>query len=265
MPSYIIVKAQDGLNPDDKMTYLTGYPIDVFGHNALFGLIVPPKYCQFVITDADDFESIKAAYNQEWRKIIDWEFVGHDYEQDGHRLRIYTKPEVVSASGLNSLTRDKVESFLNKWGATVHSIAANEVVFDAIVFNAIKSDGFWGRDVSLFGWSETAYNQTTGMHTVELDYSNYPTLNPDIIIQKITDRGGEIVETIPNKIVFDIERSVVFDAFKLDVKERLEAMPYSRRKFKVPEQYVQMALDAGGTLEITQQQFATYIYNRLND
>lgn len=265
MSTYIIVKATDGWDTEDKMVYQTGYPVDVFSFDALSGRVIPPKFCQFCITDEDDFESIKQSYNKEWRKEIDWEFVGHDYVLDGHRLKVFMTSNVVSASGLNSLTREQVETYLNKWGCSVYSVAVNEVVFDAVVFDVICSSGFWDdKDVSNISFSENSYDQTTGIHNIEIDYSATSLLE-STVINIIESKGGSITSSPTGKVNFDINRSSVFDEFKLAVKYAIESQIYSRRQFKIPSEYVQMALDADGTLNITRQQFATYIYNRLND
>lgn len=263
MPAYIIIKAQDGFDPDDPMTYLAGYPIDVHGRSALYGRIIPPKYVQVEITDEDDYEAVKATYCGEWRRLIDWEFVGHDYAIDGHRLRVWMKPEVVSVSGLNSLTRAQVETWLNNWGCTVQSIAANEVVFDAIVFNCLKSKGFWNYNVSAVTFVEKAYNKTTGIHQVEARYGT--SLSVAAVESAITSKGGVVVSRATGKITFEINRTAVFDEFKIDLKQAVESASFSRRRFKVLPQHIQMAIDAGGTLSVTKQQWAQYVYNRLND
>jgi len=266
MASYILVKAQDGWNLDDPMVYMTGYMVDVRNHSRIGGKQVPPKFIQIEITDDDDAQGIQNIYCREWRKEIDWEFVGHDYSIDGHRLRVFVKPEFVSVSGLNSLTRDQVETFLNRWNATVVSIGQNEVVFDATVFNAIKSDGFWNRDVSLVGFTEIDYNSSTGVHRVEANYSasDLNQLSPDQIESYIVWRGGVINKHPTSKVTFDINRIDVFAVFKQDVRTKTSG-DYNRRSFKLLQQHIDIALANNGTLSVTRQQFAQYIYNRLND
>ena len=265
MPTYIIVKAVDGWDTEDKMVYQTGDPVDVFNRSVLNHDANPQKFCEFCITDEDDFEAIKAAYNKEWRKEIDWEFVGHNYALDGHRLKVFMISNVVSTSGLNSLTKSQVEQWLNKWNCSIYSTAVNEVVFDAVVFDVICSSGFWdNKDVSNISFSEIDYDKTLGVHSIEADYSSV-SIDPLLVEQIIQDKGGVITSHPTGKVKFDITRGVVFSVFKIAVKDAIESETYSRRQFKVPSKYVQMALDAGGTLNITRKQFATYIYNRLND
>jgi len=270
MPSYILIKAQDGWNPDDPMCWDTGYLVDVRGHSRIGGKQVPPAFIQIEITDNDDWHGLQDIYCRKWRREIDWEFVGHDYTIDGHRLRVFVKPEYVSVSGLNSLTREQVESYLNRWRASVQSVAANEVIFDATIYEAIASPGFWNRDDDILltvQFTEMSYDQSTGIHVVEANYRNDPVLSnldPEIIEAEIISRGGIITNHPTNKVQFAISRTTVFDIFKQDIKEKMDKT-YSVREFKILPQHIQMALDNSGTLSVTHQQFAQYVYNRLND
>lgn len=278
MPTYIIVKTTSAWNPDDPLCKDTGYIADILGQWALDGRIVPPKFVQFVITDDDDFMAIKATYLRIWQRVIDWEFVAHDYSIDGHRLRVFTKPEFVSVSGLNSLTRAQVENYLGRWNATVKNAAANEVVFDTVVYDAICSEGFWGRDTVMLAFAENSYNATTGVHEIECDYRNDPVLSnidPVKIEQEIAEKGGTIIRHPTNKVTFQIARSSVFDVFKDDVRQRVDGI-YARRTFKVLSEHIDMALASesqhpqtgemiSGSMEITRTQWAQYVYNRLDD
>lgn len=266
MPSYILVKAQDGWDVNNPMVYQTGYLVDVRNINRLGGMQVPPNFIQIEIIDNDDWAGIEEAYCNEWRMEINWEFVSHDYSIDGHRLKVFMKPELVSVSGLNSLTRSQVENFLNNWGAVVFSAAQNEVVFDAVVLDAIKSNGFWDRDVGLVVFTEKDYDQATGIHRVEANYSGSDLiqLDDEVIELFITQRGGAITKHVANKVTFEISRDSVFDIFKQDVKEKTYGF-FSRRRFKILQAQIDMALANAGTLSVTQQQFAQYVYNRLDD
>ena len=266
MSVYILIKAVDGWDNGENLVWETGFPVDCRDKNRIGGKQVPPRFIQVELTDENDWQDAERTYCKYWEREIDWEFVGHDYSTDGHRLKVFTKPELVSVSGLNGLTRDKVEIFLNNWGAVVQSIGQNEVVFDAVILDAIESNGFWGGDVSLITWNEKDYDQGTGVHRVEANYSASAMAGSsnERVEGIITDRGGAVTKHVANKVTFEISRTAVFSVFKADVKKKTEA-PFSQRAFKILSQHVQMAIDNGGTLSVTRQQFAQYVYNRLND
>ena len=261
MPAYVLVRATDGWDPNEPLVYQTGYPVDVRGIPRLGGNQIPPRFIQVVLLDLTVAQT--RVYCQPWMRVIDWEFIDHDYAIDGHRLRAFVKPEFVSASGLNSLTRELVESYLNNWGAAVVGVAANSVTFDALVFNAIASNGFWARNVSQFTFTEKSYDIDQGIHEVEFNYQGYD-LNPAELASRIINNGCEVTKNVPNKITFTCERSVVFNNFKLDVKMNLDNI-YSVRRWKFTQAAVQAAYDNGGSLEVTQQQAINYLRNRLLD
>lgn len=257
--SYVVVRVSGLQEPDQMIAYV----VDIKDYDVLQGN-TSGKYVQFQITDFDDYESIKN-YLAPWHKQIEWEFLGHNYTLDGHRLRVWMTN--MSASGLNSLTRTQVENFLNRWNATVNealTVNNNEVVFDAVVLDAIESEGFWDVDTGNAVFTEKDYDQTSGLHTVEINYSatGWPA---EIVAMRIEEKGGTVTKNIPGKIEFTILRSTVFDEFKRSVKEALESQQFSEKLFRVPDQYVQAALNAGGTLQITKNQFTTYIRSRLDD
>jgi hypothetical protein len=265
MSVYILVKAVGGWNPDDPMIFQEGYIINARPFKRLGGKQVPPNFIQIELTDADDHAAIDAVYARPWKRFIDWEFVGHDYSIDGHRLNVFVKQEYVSVSGLAGLTREMVENYLNNWGASIYSIAANSVVFDVTVFGAISSTSFWGgRNISGIEFTENDYDSTTGIHTVEADYSGVA-IEPNTVELLVMKNGGTIVKHPTSKITFTIQRSTVFEIFKQSVKEAIDGTPYSQRQFKIPTQYVQAALDNEGTLSVTWAQFAAYVRNRLDD
>lgn len=263
MPAYVLVRAVDGWDPTDPMVYMTGYPVWVYDVNQIGGKQVPPKFIQFVITDATVGQIL--TYCQEWKREIDWEFVGHDYTIDGHRLNVFTKAELVSASGLNGLTRDKVETFLNNWGASVVGIAANSVVFDVTVANSIASQGFWGGlDISMAVFTEKSYEQATGIHNTEIDYTNVIGATPERVASEIVNRGCTVTQNATNKMRFDCGRDTAFSNFKLDVVQRAEGS-FSRRKWAFTQEAIDLALANGGSYSLTRQQALAYLHNRLLD
>jgi hypothetical protein len=262
--AYLLVKVGTVWVPGEEAANAGGWPVFVADTNQIQGKQVPPIFCQFVVTDAT-VEEIQN-YLTSWNREIDWEFVGHDYSIDGHRLNVFVKPEFVSQSGLNGLTRDKVEEWLNLWGATVQSISSNSVVFDVTVAGAIASTGFWGiPNMDRFTFTEISYDQLTGVHRTEFNWSGY-ILDINNLAGKIINNGCTIVSAKPaqKKVTFDCGRDTVFDSFKMAVKDAL-TRPFQGRKWIILPDAVQASITNGGSIEVTKAQLLPYLRSRLLD
>lgn len=199
-----------------------------------------------------------------WHRAIDWEFVAHDWPADAHSLRVFTK-EGVSASLKGAITREEVESFLNKWGAEVLEISPNSVTFAATVTDAIKSEGFWGMVPPAGVLTETAYDQATGTHTMRLNYATIP-LTVGRLAAIITENGCVVTSHKPAKkyALFTCGRDNVFSQFKMSVKQAIDGQ-FSLRRWRLPAAAMQMIIDAGGSLTVTKSQVMDAIKNRLDD
>ena len=180
--------------------------------------------------------------SQTWQRFIDWQVINSNLSIDGWRLSLYA-----TNSGLNNkagLTRARVENYINKWGGEVFSVSTNDVTFDISVFNAIKSNGFWGRNVSQIIFQEFGYEQSSGLHTIRADYSFYGF--PDYVVREaVLDKEGIVLGLENNIIDFTITRQNVLDVFKQDLKENLEIAIF-RRKYRISESDVDAIINAGG-------------------
>ena len=186
-----------------------------FGNHA-FALVV--------VTDLAD----GGEYAVPWERILEYEVVGSNLTIDGHRIRVRSS-YVNNISGEGKITRDMVESFLNRWGAIVFTAGDNEVVFDVRILDAIKSTGFWG------GWdvldslvlTELSYNQGTGVHRIEINYGGVSipdpyTINRERLIKGLKRRFTNIVhDDVANTITSDTDRATVRELFQEDVKRKL--------------------------------------------
>jgi hypothetical protein len=167
MPAYVLFKLTPG-SEDSQTIMQAGWPVAVRAINQYGGKQVLPNFGQIIVSDMT-VAQVEAAYMRPWHREIDWEFVSHDWAADAHALRVFAA-EGVSASLKGAITRDEVESFLNRWGAEVLEIAPNSVTFAATVTDAIKSEGFWGMVPPARVLTETAYDQATGTHTMRILY-----------------------------------------------------------------------------------------------
>lgn len=265
MPAYVLFRMiSANTDPDSQTQFQAGWPIAVRKQNQYGGKQVLPMFGQLVITDAT-VQQIEDAYMIPWNKQIDWEFNSHDYPTDTHSLKIYIKPEFVSASGLNRLTRAQVEQWLNRWGATVDSVSQGEVNFTANVRNAIWSEGFWGHSTALVNFDEQAYDPVTGIHSMWADLSLIESMTEADLAAIIVNHGCVNVKKPKHKtFTFDCSRQTVFGEFKDSVKEALNGQ-FSVRRWRLNQTALDAIVAAGGSLEVTKGQLAPYLINRIDD
>lgn len=265
MPAFVMFGLRPSPDPTDPNTYGVGCPVHVYDHSTYGGAQVLPNFVEIEVADAT-VAQIRNAYVIPWHKFLDWEFVSHDYPTDTHSLKTFVRRDLVSASGLNRMTREAVEQFLDSWGATVASITLGEVNFVASVFSAIESDGFWQMDVSGGVFTETAYDQTTGLHTVRVTYGAIPGANQNNVAAKIVSRGCTVVGNQPaqQRMTFTCSRDNVFSLFKESVKEQFDGQ-YSPYRWRLTQEGIDALVAAGGRLQLTKAQAIAYLRNRLDD
>jgi hypothetical protein len=262
---YVLVKANQSWNPSDPGTWDKGYPVYADVSNQYIGQQVLPDFVQFVITDATSLQALKDSYVIPWNRVLDWDVTQSSLNTDTHTIELFVKPELVSASGKNRITRAEVESFLTGWKATVNSISLGRVRFTASVYDAMTSSGFWGTDVSTMTWSQNSYDKPTGVHVVNMFYSAYPGSITDIRI-RTAELGctEQSFNESQHRVTFRCARSAVLDVFKQSVKDFAEAQ-YSPAKWRFTDAAIDAAAAAGGSLNITQSQIPSLIHNRLSD
>ena len=264
MPAYVLFKLtpSEG-DPNSEQQFQAGWPIAVRAQSQYGGKQILPKFGQLVITDAT-VKQVETAYLSPWQRFIDWEFIGHDWAADAHSLRVFVA-DGIAASMKGAITREEVETFLNRWNAEVIDIATNEVRFSATVTDAIKSEGFWGRTVPAGILTETAYDQVTGVHTTRLDYGTLP-IGINELAAIITENGCEITTHKPAQKwgLFTCGRDTVFAQFKQSVKMALDGQ-FSLRRWRLPAAALQAIINAGGSLEVTKAQVLDVIKNRLDE
>jgi len=203
-----------------------------------------------------------------WYRRINYFIVGSDPVIDGFRIRIETT-EYNSNSGEGKITRDMVELYLNKWGASVVSIGDNQVTFDVRILDAIKSQGFWsGVPLNLLGISEINYEQSTGVHTVRVDYSGLlPYLNDENrerAIKFVVGRFSNIFTESLGVFVGDTDRAVVRQEFQDFIKRRAEGIVVYR-KFYLSSAVMDVIEANGGIYTATKAQYLNYIRNKMTE
>ena len=268
---------------DESGVYKRGYIVDIqedsFSWGSKEGL---PRFVKVNVTDADvagvqsmvDSVFGGTDIRQSWNRKIDFANVNSNLTIDGWRIRVFAlNPGSTNKGGV---TQTKAENYLNKWNASVNSATANEVVFDVAIFEdasnnpgALQSTKFWNfDDISNLTFTENSYNETSGVHEIELDYSAEPLLTgkDQQVATRVLTRGATIIshEPLSDTITFSITRNDVFQHFKEEVRQLLETAVY-RTQFRIPEATVNTIVSGGGTTDVTLATLQGYLINRLDE
>jgi hypothetical protein len=233
------------------------------------GKEVIPKFVALRITDAEETDVVN--YLSQWKINLDYEVVNNDTTIDGWRLRVYAITPGVSGRG--GITRDKVENFLNEWNASVFTFGTNSVTFDVAIYSdgtnpgAIQSNGFWGFNTTLINFAETSYNEVSGEHIVEADYSALTQVDPAKVERIVIGRLGSILthNTAGKIITFSIMRADVRSIFQNTVKRAVEKVVYGRRYYIDPTWTRDIRDNYSGYREITLAELLAQIGDKVND
>lgn len=201
-------------------------------------------------------------YQQRWATDIDWAVVGSDPAIDGYRIRLTSTSANVSAtSGL--ITRDAVEQFIAEWNGAVVSVAANDVRFDITIADALRSRAFWDRDLTGVVFTELNYDQATGVHRMQADYSALGA-NPTAVERQVLHRGCAVVSNTGTVITFEADRSAVRDRFIADIQHR-GRRPVAHCQYYVGAGVVDYIVGQGGTITTDAATAASYVRSKLDD
>ena len=229
----------------------------------------PPKMLGLVIQDTTKAE-FKNHYLP-WRFNQAFTVIGSNLTIDGHRIRI--QGTEYHSDGRGKITRNMVENYLAKWGASVYSIADNQVTFDITIWDAITSGAYWSENLVMqLGFRELAYVESSGRHTIEIDYSAL-NLPPDPIMRQriiryLQRRLTNLSHDPENKLITgDVTRGDVRDFFLEDVANSLKKKEYfyAGRRFHFPEAVCVAAENAGGVLTVTRAQFLSYLRDKTQE
>ncbi len=248
---------------DMRGSYKRGYIVELFEDGTS---CVNNPASPFVILKVPDILVEDAQnYINNWTRHIDYEIVNQNLALDGWRVRVFaTNPAITDQGvGAGKITRTMVETYLNKWNATVFTFADNSVTFDISVYNAIKSEGFWNANISQIIFSEIAYDQTTGLHTIQIDYSG-TSYKREKVINKITQMKGTIISEVGKVIQFTITRQIVLNTFKHDIKKKVETILYCRQYY-LPSDLVTTIENNGRVYTITKAELLAFIHNRVTE
>lgn len=242
-------------------TGIKGELVALKANNDVYGLKETlPQLCKLKVPEASmrDLRS----YFVGWYTKVDYTVVNQNIALDGFRIKVFSTTQGVSGDG--NITRNMVESPLNKWNALVVSTAPNEVIFDFKVYDAAISEAFWHVNTSAIVFTELNYDEGAGIHTIRGDFSAIGN-NPSYIESMIEEGGGIVTSHINKVITFTMDRAVVLQEFKSYVRQFVNTNMIRKRKFYVPSVVVDAIIANGGEYTATPAQFLSYVKDKEND
>ena len=199
---------------------------------------VPPLFMRCIITGDLTVEQARA-YRDQWTLTFDWSVESNDPVLDERDVRISASP--VNVSGEGQLTWDKIDQFMTPMNITLDSQDATGVLVNYRIYEVATSPWFWGvASVVGISFDEISYDQGTGVHRIEADYS-VAGFVPAKVEKRVLDNGGVIVTHAANVITFDINRSDVNTKAKEWFDQMVENKQEERR-FYVNGSYVDQVM-----------------------
>jgi hypothetical protein len=207
-------------------------------------------------------EAQAADYSKGWKDNFDYEILSQNATQGLYTVRVFETN--VSLTGKNAMTREKVEAWLMRWGCSNISVTTSSVQFDFALWAAVRSEGFW--NIPLLGtkvsFSLNSYNSTTGVGNITATLID-PSIRIVDTARKIEEQGGIVGTITETTIQFTIERSVVLQHFRDDVKRRLETT-YKRHQHSISITDLDAVVSAGGIVTVSRSVFLSKIINHLD-
>jgi hypothetical protein len=244
MPCEILIKNTDNVNANLSAEeqrsglYLRGYPVLVkdIPHSGWGNAEGLPTFVHLLITDASAAQVQQ--YMDEYKRSLIFTVVNSNPVTDGWRIRL--EVENLDVSEYAGINQNTVENYLNRWNAVVQSFTNVSVTFDVLIWDAIKSRGFWqvsSNHIAGLTLVEDSYDEATGEHIGIVDYTNFRTnVNRNAIARKLKDKIEEVGATFISEntgqdtITFSITAGQVRQRFLSVLKEEYDSAIW-RRKF----------------------------------
>lgn len=213
-------------------------------------------------------------WRENWRDDFGYEIISQNPGQGRYVVRVFEQNP--GAAGQNNLTREKIENFLINWGCTDITFTTNSCQFTFSLWNAVRSTSFWERDVSSIVFTLVSYNSTTGIGRISancnviieqfvITHANDPQAEKKIkqeIERRIPERGGTVIGWTDRTLTFEIERSVLLQKFRNDVKRKGEQV-YIRHRYAVTQADVDAVIAAGGIMTLSRTQLLARLIDKM--
>jgi hypothetical protein len=222
----------------------------------------PERFVVIKCTGITLSEAQAADYSKGWKDNFGYEIVSQNAAQGLYTVRVF---EInMSVTGKNAMTREKVEAWLTRWGCSSISTTTNSVQFDFALWAAVRSEGFW--DIPLLGtkvsFTLNNYNSTTGVGNITATLLD-STIKIASAARIIEEQGGIVGTITETTIQFTIERPVVLQKFRDDVKRAVGAT-YKRHQHSISGTDLDAVVAAGGIVTVSRTVFLSKIINHLD-
>ncbi len=197
-------------------------------------------------------------YTKSWERLIDFEVVAQDLSIDGFRLKLFSSL-INGAQGI--ITKDEVESFIQSWNGTVFSWGNNEVVFDIKIYDALVSQSFWEMPLTGVVFSGVSYDQETGIHTIQCDYTGI-SRNPTDVENYVRGKGLDIIYHNERIIRYEATRAKARELFQNDLKEK-SRKKITRRRYYLTSAVLDYIVGQGGTITTDKETLLSYIKDKV--
>ena len=256
---------------DRRGCYKKGYIVVVHGDDYVPSRSeVPPSFV--TISCPEVTEEVARNYMNSWEQTIDYNVLDVNATTGVYQVEVFGNN--TNVSGDAGITQAQVETFLTKWNCTVDSFATNSVTFTMALWQALQSEGFWGRDVSAFTFVLDNYNSSTGIADVTVSGLNAAQITASKRL--IEQKGCVVLSETSSSVTFAAERSDIFTEFKTDVQQKTRGT-WCRKQYYFSEALVDEALAMENTfdgetqltwkgqVEVTQAELLAALNNKLDE
>jgi hypothetical protein len=255
-----------------KKTDIINYKPDGWSSHPNWAASSYPK--DFIVIKVPEItfaEAEASDHRKPWKDDFDYQVVATRPARGEYDLRIFEKnPGASNQNAITGAKVTKVRNYLTAWGCSNFSLTATDANFMFSLWNAVRSASFW--EVPLIGtkvsFALNSYSGTTGIGNITAtaiagqwgDQTEIQIGN--LIVGKITERGGMMLSQIYPNFIFTIDRAILLARFRADVKFRTEQI-YIRHQYSISQADHDTIIAAGGIVTITKAAFLSKVINKM--
>lgn len=188
-------------------------------------------------------------YLEEWNHKPVFELLSEDLVTDTHTYKMTVKASSIKGA----LTLSQVDNYFTKWGCEITDNTLDSITFTANIFNIIKSNGFWGRDVSGLGFVDS---YDTNSHTVTVTGATAQQ------IERACSLNG--VTYVP-PLSYRVNRNQAKKAMADDIYQQFNRIVIERRRWYLSNAAMSALASAGGVMTVSAAQLLQHLKDGFAD